>query len=1199
MAPRPAPPPRGGRVRRVSLLIDLGGGSVGDHHHVRLLVRRLLSHFSRQRPAPRWCVRFYDSGLSPHAFDAKLRARADERAARHAEEEERERERNATDSRVHSWVDEHTRETAGVGSLRVASGKDHAGARLGGASEAVRATRYRDFGACDANAAEAFLKHHDEAFALYHERASSSSHRTHSGARRPTDRTQTETRGAETAERATAAEVDEKNQNASAFVDESGWFTTLARQMAATLHESGSGNGACGVETHAERERERDPRDSHDVMLVLARAGIAPPNVATKTKGSTGGPPRAFGPSAVALAAATEEKQRENVARAFKGIEAALRKERTVAHLLRLPFGPGFPSTEDPASQSKNAGSGGFSDVSSASVEKRERSKRTETMENERRAFSLATRSAWRRATALFSGFGGCALPAALVAHAAAHVAPCALMAAAADAAAKALEEREKCGASFPTRDENAFSSLALALAHDDDHSSDLAGDILGDGAGVSARVRVREGALESEDPSDFPFTKTSGKTRRTITTTRRAAETSVSPRRRTETTVSLGVAALVPVGDGENDARVDDVAKAFSRAPRAANDDLVADGEGAARETRTSSRIHSVTIEALVALDDETHLSATFGDARDDSLVLVPRANDDALGGLAALLALRGVAAVAEVAEWTIAKPATTATKSENDASADASEEELDVMATQEDTDPEAETSSVVANKNRRVAILRPLFARALSLRFVDGPRKEARVVAAGTEDDFPRELLKKNARFVSGGGAAARALAAAARLDAAEWGCVESIVDDAAEDDIVGARSMLAPSLADELAADAPDHLSARPFAFASSPEYKPARSRGVLALPPGTHPGAPRAEGNGDRAASVSGDGETCPPRTDLAHPIRLDADVSLADAFVEAANAAPAGTHRWEAWYGDGPGVGASVAERFRVSPRAADGVLPDASAFSPLRLPAPALDGGKAADVEGSFARRSRNADVALAARFDAMVSGRPAPANALPGAGAPASPSTLSRDTADSGDADSGSGSVGKTALKAGSREGREAASEALALALVPAEAAPATYPLAALPDVDAADVDAVAARVAAAYKAVASAYLGAPADAPDPDAGEAAAALASKAAAAFARALRRGEGGGEGGDEIAAASSAATTKRACDLATRALCVTAKDLRASHSGIAGAAAKAAKRREHLLQAHLRLDPAPARRGGTPCSAAARRARGGR
>ena len=1177
MAPRPAPPPRGGRVRRVSLLIDLGGGSVGDHHHVRLLVRRLLSHFSRQRPAPRWCVRFYDSGLSPHAFDAKLRARADERAARHAEEEER--ERNATDSRVHSWVDEHTRETAGVGSLRVASGKD-AGARLGGASEAVRATRYRDFGACDANAAEAFLKHHDEAFELYHEHRSSS-HRTHSE-RRPTDRTQTETRGAETAEeRVTAAEIsararatienletrEEKNRPGfSAFVDESGWFTTLARQMAATLQESGSGNGACGVETHAEQ----DPL-AHDVMLVLARANVAPANVAPNTKkGSTNGPSRAAGPSAVALAAATEEKQRENVARAFKGIEAALRKERTVAHLLRLPF-EGFPEDpEDPelASRKEKNASGGFSDVSSASVEKRhseERSRRTETTENERRAFSLATRSAWRRATALFSGFGGCALPSALVAHAAAHVAPCALMAAAADAA-EALEEREKRGASFPTRDENfnAFSSLALALAHDDDHSGDLAYDLVGDGgAAASARVRVREGALETRS-SDFPTKTFPTKTKTRRPTTRRAAEDSPVPVRRTGTTVSLGVAALVPVGDVENDACVENVA-AFSRAARAANDDLVADGEGdAARET--SSRT-TVTIEALVALDDDTHsFSATFGETHDDSLVLVPRANDDALGGLAALLALRGVAAVAEVTEWTTAKPATTTlTKSENDASAD--EEELDVMATQEEVDPEAETPVVA---NRRVALLRPLFARALSLRFVDGPRKEARARAANA---FPRR--EKNARFVSGAGAARAALAAAARLGAAEWGCVESIVEKVEEDDIVGARPMLAPSLADALAADAPDHLAARPFALASSPEYKPARSRGVLALPPGTHPGGSNpAEGNGDRAASVSGGGETFSPRTDLARPIRLDADVSLADAFAEAANAAPAGTHRWEAWYGDGPGVGASVAERFRVYPRTADssGVLPDASAFSPLRLPAPAVL--KTADVEGSFARveGSRNADAELAARFDAMVSGRPAPSNALPGADAPASPSTLSRDAADSGDADSGSGSVGKTVLnRGGSREGRRRR---------PIRSRSRSSPRRRR-DVPSRGPGRRRGGRRRGRRARRGGVRGGgvgvprrPADAPDPDAGEAAAALASKAAAAFARAAARR--GGRRGGRRNRRGVLRGDERACDLATRALCVTAKDLRASHSGVAGAAAKAAKRREHLLQAHLRL-----------------------
>ena len=200
------------------------------------------------------------------------------------------------------------------------------------------------------------------------------------------------------------------------------------------------------------------------------------------------------------------------------------------------------------------------------------------------------------------------------------------------------------------------------------------------------------------------------------------------------------------------------------------------------------------------------------------------------------------------------------------------------------------------------------------------------------------------KNARFDSGAGAAARALAAAARLGAAEWGCVESIVEKVEEDDIVGARPMLAPSLADALAADAPTTRGAS-FRVRVFPEYKPARSRGVLALPPGTHPGGSNpAEGNGDRAASASGGGETFSPRTDLARR-SASTRTSLADAFAEAANAAPAGTHRWEAWYGDGPGAGASVAERFRVYPRTADssGVLPDLSAAvfcrsdSPRRL----------------------------------------------------------------------------------------------------------------------------------------------------------------------------------------------------------------------------------------------------------------------
>jgi hypothetical protein len=529
-------------VRRVSLLIDLGGGSVGDHDHVRLLVRRLLSHFSRQRPAPRWCVRFYDSGLSPHAFDAKLRARADERAARRAEEEERERERerNATDSRVHSWVDEHTRETAGVGSLRVASGKD-ASARLGGASEVARATRYRDFGECDADAAEAFLRHHDEAFALYHDGSSS-----HARRRPPPKRARTDG-GVETVDATLeTAEAEQKGANGKRLsdeknrrVDESSWFTTLARQMAATLQESGTGNVG-GLET------EEDDK-SVGLMIVLARAGVS--GTISETNNATGGP-NAVAP--VALVAAAEEKQRENVARAFKGIEAALRKERTVAHFLRLPFDAEAEAEASAKRESSeivfsgDADDGtaprdlavallapGRSDVSSASGRLRVDDV-TKKAENERRAISVATRSAWRRATALFSGFGGCALPAALVAHAAAHIAPCALMAAAAEATAFALEEREKSGS---LRGDSAFSALALALSGDD-FSAD-AGDVEDDDAAEPrARVCVREGALETTGtrPTRLPRRAAARVSRQTARRARR-----VSARRRSSGATSDG----------------------------------------------------------------------------------------------------------------------------------------------------------------------------------------------------------------------------------------------------------------------------------------------------------------------------------------------------------------------------------------------------------------------------------------------------------------------------------------------------------------------------------------------------------------------------------------------------------------------------------------------------------------------------------
>ena len=885
----------------------------------------------------------------------------------------------------------------------------------------------------------------------------------------------------------------------------------------------------------------------------------------------------------VALVAAAEEKQRENVARAFKGIEAALRKEQTVAHLLRLPF-DAEAEAEAKRESSEIVFSGDFfaddgrekdasfvallalgrSDVSSASGrlgvdEKNATKKATNENERQRRAILVATKSAWRRATALFSGFGGCALPAALVAHAAAHIAPCALMAFAAEATSFALEEREKSGA---PRGDSAFSALALALSGDDlsADADDVEDD---DAAEPRARVRVREGALE-----------TTG-TRPTRVSRRAAAK--VSRRDRATRTTCLGEATLV---------RSDERRRASARV-------------GA---TTTSS--FTVTIESLVALDDEREWT-TSNDFSDDSFTLVPRAEDDALGGLAALLALRGVAAVAEVTERTRPAnvPAEPATEKVSDAEM-RSEDELDVMATQEEPSAVAETVA-----RRRVALVRPLFARALSLRFVDGPREKENDEKSVTDADRARERESARLGFESGGDAAARALARiATRLGAADWGCVESIAENAFSDDAVGARAGPAAALGGDSGFSKPDHLflGARPFAFASSPEYKPARSRECAsALPPGIEPGAVKEDvfrEEGDRAAgdSVSGGGET-----------RVE-DVSLADAFAEAANAAPAGTHRWETWYGDGPGVGAFVAKR--MASRAAH------LATAPPGLPeAPRLDGKKATEKKTAF---TKNADAALAARFDAMVRGLPAPANP-PALDAPASPSG-SRDTRTASDTDSfasasrdGEKATEKNAARFRGIEPVRTVETAVetavrpgALALVPAEtfaanekekdvdgasvdfatrppssafldtflSAPTLLPLTSTET----NVDAVSARVAEAYASAAEACFAVPPDAPDPDLGEVASLLAAKAADAFERAFDLDRGDLEphprtDDDEPHDAHAAATRRRrACELATRALCRTAKDLRAKHAGVSGAGAKAKKRREHLLQAHLRF-----------------------
>lgn len=408
--------PRGGRVRRVSFLIDLGGGGVGSQHDVRLLTRRLLAHFAKQRPAPpRWCVRFYDSGLSPHAFDAKLRARADEVAvAMVLEHETRERERNTgSDSRVHSWVDEHTRETAGVSGYPVRHQGQNGGARDGNNANnntsfprattgAARNVAYRDFDACDVSSGVAFEAHYDDALSLYHRRDDTGKETVTQNEINPLN---TDSKQSGEVSKRTKPKSE---KNLYPRVDEAGWFTTLARQMNVALQDGRAGASGGGTGGAAE-----DDAETYGVMLVLSRVGVGvgASNAQTLVGGQSDGQNRPSSVAPLAQVAAFEEKQLENVHRAFGGIKQNLRKEKVVAHLLRLPF--------------SECDNGNGLDVDT---------NQTTSADDAR-----ATRRAWRRATTLFAGFQGCALPASLIAHTAPHLPPCAAMAYAAAGVANAL----------------------------------------------------------------------------------------------------------------------------------------------------------------------------------------------------------------------------------------------------------------------------------------------------------------------------------------------------------------------------------------------------------------------------------------------------------------------------------------------------------------------------------------------------------------------------------------------------------------------------------------------------------------------------------------------------------------------------------------------------------------------------------------
>ena len=965
MAPRVPSHGGIGHTRRVSFLIDLGGGCEEDVSHVRLTVRRLLAHFSRQRPAPRWCVRFYDSGLSPHAFDAKLRARADERATRLAEEEERERERNLNDSRVQSWVDEHTRETAGV-SMRGGGGVGRDANQIN-RGEVAQNTLYRDFDTCDKDATIEFLKHYDVALSLYHgtdaldeaTRLDTHTHRVPEHSPRGSD-------GAEfTGVKKEKIEKVEKTQTPR--VDESSWFTTLARQMAVTLQDSSSSTSGNAVGKDSKRVEGGD--DSFGMMLVLSRVWVCESRVVS-ADGNV---------APVALAAAHEEKQHEKIRTAFRGIETALRKEKVIAHLLRLPFFPGVEKYAD------------LDDLKGKDDQR-------------------ATRCAWRRATALFAGFNGCALPAAFIAHVTRHVPPCQVMAMAADAAAGMLESN-----SGKQSNSNA----------------------------------PRDGATDFGDFGVF----------------------------------AKALEGHTPVGDGNNDVASDNSVQIRLRVCN----DITAVSLGSAVFTspglsKPTSTV-TLTVESLVPLEDTFDAGLRECHETDETrVVLVNRRSkpgeSEGVSAFAALLALRRVRALVLV-ESAVTSPTTRA---------DGPEEEIDVMATQEDKEDNV-------SKTNRYATLTPLFTGALLLRYLEGDDGDASdekvaprtpsVLDDALQNSWVTTLSKSNGN----------------------WGCVESWYDTG-EMTRTGRGSDDATTSGKDRCED-PVPKDDRPFAFASSPEYKPTRAQTLTVHEKPTEP--PKAQ------------------------------EKALPDCVLSAAQAAAPGVHRWERWYGDGPGVELNLAMKIT----------------STLKVQENASDVLCFRDVSNNDASNSqhpKNQTSVLQERFSAMLAGRPVNPGVLQAVEDNSKNSSSLMDSENEG-------SVSDAAMDVNNdndMDELENVNDSTALTTVENTSYRSVFE-------NLADVEAVRSAATEAYNSVVADIFASSADEPDPDLGAAAAALANDVIAAFDKVLRSDIG----------TQKTKQKQTPHDLATKALCKTAKDLKPTHVST-GPDAKARKRREHLFQAHLRF-----------------------
>ena len=250
------------RVRRVSFLVDLGAGTAEERAQVRLVLSRVLTHLSRQSPAPpRWSFRFYDSSLTPQRFDARMHARA----------------------KAPSAVDP----------------------KLGAAAS----LRRDEFHACTPDAIAAVLRQYDQAVELYN--AADAEGANHVGT--PPEHPGDPVDGPDSAER-------------------TGWFTTLARQMAGVIQRAaGELAGMTGDGDGGGSERQ------HSAVVILARVRGDAPAPSNDENDPTAQPP----PTGTEV----------DFLRPFKGIEDAYRKENTRAYLLRLGTSPSSRETLRRASE--------------------------------------------------------------------------------------------------------------------------------------------------------------------------------------------------------------------------------------------------------------------------------------------------------------------------------------------------------------------------------------------------------------------------------------------------------------------------------------------------------------------------------------------------------------------------------------------------------------------------------------------------------------------------------------------------------------------------------------------------------------------------------------------------------------------------------------------------------------------------------